>query len=678
MTFGSLRSGRLTCAARRAFVLAALLITHWSAQAEVIRVDVASRTVIAARSGESPTHELITGTYTGVLDPAQRHNAIITDIDLATRGETNQVSYTATFALTRPLDARAATGVLIYDVPNRGNGAAVPDADGHIHLISGWQGDIPSQPGLQTIRVPIARNPDGTPVTGPVLVRFVDVKAGTASVRIQAGIGRAVPRPHPLSLDTSQATLTRRTSDAKRGERMKSADWAFADCTQIPFPGRPDPSSLCLKDGFDPRFAYELVYIAKDPPVLGIGFAAVRDLVAFLRYGKATSLAPNPVEGQVGHAVGVGVSQSGNFLRSFVRLGFNASEDGRIVFDGINPHIAARQLALNLRFASPGGAAAMFEPGSEGVLWWGRHVDSARGRGASSLLDRCAVDATCPKVMETFGSAEIWGLRMSPNLVGIDAKADISLPPTVRRYYFAGVTHGGGPGGFEMDTEALPRVAGCELHANPNPMHFSMRALRRSLIAWVVEGREPPPSRYPLLSEEDLVAPRRSSMGFPVIPGAPSPDNSVNPMLLYDFGPTFRAEDLSGDLSRMPPRMLGTAPTLVPRVDADGNEVSGVLTVHNRVPLGTYLGWNVQTAGYYGGMGCGFQGGYIPFARTRAERLAAGDPRPSLEERYGTHEGFVMRVREAAATLVSEGFLLRDDAASIVAEAERSKVLVAP
>jgi hypothetical protein len=510
-------------------------------------------------------------------------------------------------------------------------------------------------------------------VTGKVLVRFVDMGAGHKSLPILGGFGVGVPQAQPVELDTGKAHLVRRKGPDAPAEPVAASDWTYADCETQAFPGKPDPRRLCLRGGFDPAYGYELTYEAKDPPVLGLGFAAVRDLNAFFRYAPGDAAAANPVAGQVKHAVITGVSQSGNFVRSYIRLGFNAAEDGRIVFDGANPHIAARMVPLNLRFGVPGGAAQPYEAGSEGVLWWADHADAARGRGKAGLLDRCEADHVCPKIVETFGAAEFWNLRMSPDLVGIDAKADIPLPANVRRYYFPGTTHGGGFGGF---AEAAPKPpAGCVLPANPNPEQDQLRALRAALVAWVVSGKAPPASAYPRLAHGDLVAPTASAMGFPVIPGQPKPDGKLNPFVLQDFGPGFHAEDLSGVMDFQPPKILGVAPSLVPRVDADGNETSGVPSVERSVPLGTYLGWNVKADGFGAGAGCSLNGGFIPFARTRAERLAVGDPRPSLEERYGDHAGFVAKIRAAADAAQAAGFLLADDARRIVQKAEDSAVL---
>jgi hypothetical protein len=264
---------------------------------------------------------------------------------------------------------------------------------------------------------------------------------------------------------------------------------------------------------------------------------------------------------------------------------------------------------------------------------------------------------------------------MSPDLIGSDAKADIPLPPNVRRYYFPGITHGGGAGGFATDTHALPKAFGCELAGNPNPAFYAMRALSAALVNWVVADQAPPPSRYPLLSRGDLVQPTRAALHFPRIPGAPSPDGKINPFLIYDFGPEFRYDDLSGVMTTAPPKIVARPPSLVPRVDSDGNETSGVASVQHKVPLGTYLGWNVQANGFYRGSGCGFQGGFIPFAQSRRERIAAHDPRPSLEERYGTHAGFVAKVHAAADELVASGFLLPEDAEQIIKDADASDVL---
>lgn len=654
-------------------ILAGLLLVAAagaSARADVVTLVVQTRVPLA---GQGLALEKLTGRFSGELDPRHPLNAVITDIEHAPTNARGLVEYSATFTIIKPVDMARGTGVLVYQVPNRGRaniegGGYFADfrARGHVLVASGWQADIEAGPGVEVLTTPIARNRDGTSITGPVLARFADAPPGTTTMPIIRG--RVTGTATPASLDTSTATLTARTSEHGSRVPVRPDAWAFADCSRTPFPGRPDPLRVCLKGGFDPAVLYELTYIAKDPPVHGIGFAATRDLIAYLRHGAAG----NPLASSVRHTIAQGNSQSGNYLRSLLTLGFNQDEAGRRVFDGMNPNIAARQLAMNIRFGAPSGAAEMYEPGSEGVLWWGDYADQARGRPAAGLLSRCQATETCPKIVETFGSAEFYSLRLSPNLVGTRADRDIPLPSNVRRYYSPSVRHGGGPGGFDVDGRA---EACCQLASNPNPSAETNRALMHALVAWVADDAPPPPSRYPRLDRGDLVPLSQATLGFPRIPGVPLPDGVVVPFYEYDFGPGFRNADVSGVMSLQPPPVRATLPMLVPRVDADGNELSGVRSVLLEAPLGTYTGWNPIASGFFKGQIQALGGGYIPFAKTKAERLASGDPRLSLEERYGTHDGYVARVKAAAARLVADRLLLRDDADRLVAQAEQSRVL---
>ena len=665
----------------RGFALCAALLCTTPVLAQVVRLDITAREPMSGPPvGAAGAFELVRGKVHGEVDPTDPHNAIIQDLDLAPRNARGKVEYVATFALARPVDPARASRVLIYHVVNRGNGQPTANAEGDLTLVSGWQGDVVPTPTNQTIAVPVARRKDGSPVTGTVVARFVDVPDRTPSAVIRlASLGTMQPYP-PVDLRQRDATLTWHTratyagpQDARR--TVPRGEWAFADCTRTPWPGTPDPSRLCIKEGFRAGRFYELTYTAKDPLVLGVGLAATRDIVAFFRHATAdASGSPNPIAGLVDHTISIGDSQSGNFIRTFIHLGFNQDTQGRIVWDGAFPRIAARQTPINLRFGLPGGAAGMYEPGSDGIVWWTRYADRARGLKAASLLDRCAATDTCPKIMEAFGSAEFWGLRMSPDLIGTDARRDLPLPPNVRRYYYPSTTHGGGRGGFPVEAVAAPDSL-CTLPTNPNPQVEQTRALTRALVDWVVRDTPPPASRYPTLAAGDLVPATRADVGLPDIPGLPFSERVLNPLLRYDFGRGFRAADLSGVMTRVPPRIVGVLPTYVPRVNADGNETSGVPSVQLQAPLGTYLGWNTIRAGAFAGHGCGFQGGWIPFATTKAERLAAGDPRPSLEERYGTHDGYVLVVRKAAEQAVRERFLLPDDAERLVRAAEASAVL---
>lgn len=673
----------IRAASLRTVVLAAAVASvAASAQAQVMRVEIVSREAAngGQPAGAAGPYEILRGRVFGEVDPADPHNRIIQDLDLAPRNARGKVDYVATFALAKPVDLARASGVLVYQVVNRGNGDVAASATGDISLVSGWQGDVAPTAANQTIVVPVARTSDGSPVTGPVLARFYNIAAGTTTVSIRLSSMAGGPTYPPVALDRTIGTLVSHTSESSTGTRGGTTTvprdaWAFADCRATPFPGTPDPSRLCLKDGFDPARLYELVYIAKDPLVLGVGLAATRDITSFFRYGAADAAGtPNPIAGAVKSVISIGDSQSGNLIKTFVHLGFNQDLAKRIVWDGVFPRIAARQTPIDFRFALPGGAATLHEPGSEAVVWWGRYEDQARGRAAASLLDRCTATRTCPKIIEAFGSTEFWGLRMSPGLIGTDAKRDIPLPDNVRRYYYPGTTHGGGRGGFRVEAEPAGQ-GGCTLPANPNPESDTTRALTRVLIDWVTKGTLPPASRYPRLDRGELVPATRAAVGFPEIPGVVFKETTVNPVLVYDFGPRFDANDMTGVISLQPPRVIQVLPTYVPKVNADGNETSGVPSVLYQAPLGTYLGWNLTASGFFAGQGCGFSGGYAAFPKTAADRVGSHDPRLSVEERYGTLEGYVCVVEKAARREVADRFLLQDDADRLIEQVKASAVL---
>jgi len=655
-----------------------------------------TRIVIDKAKSESPTYggksfgqvgqyEKIVGRAYGELDPRDPHNSIVQDIQLAPRNSRGMVEYVAMFTLLKPIDMAKASNVLLYEVVNRGRMPEAGGSDrGYIYLFSGWQGDIPEGSKLrgadpETIEVPVAKNPDGSSITGLMLGRIKNMSGSTASMIVYT---RSVPYL-PDTLDTKQATLTTRAWEAMDGtsgpiSTVASSDWAWADCTNTPFPGTPDPTKVCLKNNFDPALLYQLVFKAKDPLVLGVGFAATRDIVSFFRHAQKDDVGTaNPVSGKVAYVVSQGSSQSGNFVRTFIHLGFNQDESGQIVWDGAMPHIAGRQLALNLRFALPDGAADQYEMGGEGAMWWEDWTDTRRGRKSAGLLDRCRATKTCPLIMEAFGSTEFWELRMSPGLVGTTGTADLPLPDNVRRYYFPETTHGGGAGGFSAapPPPAVGRAGVCELPANPNPQSDTMRALLEAMVAWVVKGTPPPPSQYPRIADGTLVLPTKAATGFPDFPGASLKDNFENPLLDFDWGSNLSYNDESGVASNVPPAIKQVIPLFVPKVNADGNELGGVPSVLYQAPLGTYLGWNVIPSGFFKGQMCAFTGAFIPFAATKEERLAAHDPRPSLAERYGSHEAYVGIVRAAAEKAVRDRFLLQEDADRLIQQAAASQIL---
>jgi hypothetical protein len=679
-------------------------------EARVTRIVIDETLPMPAAPGAGPiAYEQVAGRAFGEIDPKLPGNALIQDIELGKDGD-GKVRYVASFVIYKPVDLRQASGLLWHDVPNRGRVfpfAPQERAFGDIMLASAWQGDnagatavrpTASVAGMQFLQVPVARGPAGAPVTGEVLGRIVN-RSGKGS---QPLVVQTNPVPYkPVSLDTTKAKLVSRGSETTRGEVtdeavIPAADWAWARCDdKTPFPGTPDPWQICLKNGFDPARLYQVVYTAADPYVLGVGFAAWRDIGAFFKKAAADDTGtPNPVAKTVTHSITRGISQSGNFLRGWLHLGFNRAEDGSMVHDGMWPIIAGRRIALNFRWAQPDGVLELYQAGSEGPQWWLSHPDPVRARGepAAGILDRCTATKTCPKVIEHFGSAEVWALKLTPEWVGTDYKSDLPLPESVRRYYIASTNHGGGAGGFDTSLPgvALPQTgAVCPgnnfgtgiLPANPVPHTQTVNALRVHFRNWVMKGTPPPPSRYPLLANGTLAIAEKTALGFPTVPGLrPTIPESdfIMPVFDYDWGPQFNASDGSGIASLAPPRIKQVLTMYAPKVDADGNELGGVPVVLLDAPLGTYLGWNVTAGGekpFHQGQICNYVGGMIPFARTVAERKERNDPRRSLEERYGTHEGYVTAVSKAAVRAVADGFLLPEDAYALIDAALASKVL---
>jgi Alpha/beta hydrolase domain len=667
-----------------------------TAQARVTRIAVEKKVSPAfdgASFGGAGQYETLAGKAYGELDLNDPHNAIIQDIKLAPRNARGMVEYTATFQIVKPVDMTKASRLMWHDVPNRaGRITIVPieRGNGDIGLSSGWQGDNAgaTAPGANNdyVVVPTATNPDGSAIAGRVMARIMNA-SGKAS---RPMIMHSNPMPYrPVGLDTKEASLTTHASETIDGAigataEIAAADWAVAKCSaENPFPGTPDPTQICLKSGFDPNLLYQVTFTAKDPPVLGIGFAAFRDVGSFFRNATQDDAGtPNPIAGGVSWAITRGVSQSGNFVRGFIHLGFNQDEAGRQVYDGAWPIIAGRRIALNYRFAVPDGVLKLYEAGSEGPQWWGAAPDPVRGLPSAGILDRCNASHTCPKIIEHFGAAEVWGLKLTPEWVGSAGDVDLPLPDSVRRYYIPSTQHGGGQGGFSTSASAAPVCPSSgwgmgALPNNPVPHTQTVNAIRVHFRNWVMKDVAPPPSRYPTLAAGMLVDATAEAMGFPALPGLPvhAPSGLINPAIDYDFGPGFNYMDGAGVQTIVPPRIKQVIRLKVPRVDADGNELGGVPVVLRDAPLGTYLGWNITAAGFHKGQICNYAGGMIPFAKTKAERTANEDPRPSLEERYRDHAGYVAAVEAAARKAVAEGFLLEGDAKTLIAAADASDVL---
>jgi hypothetical protein len=687
-----------------AFGLAMLVSTDPSA-ARVTRI-VIDETL---PSPSNSAYEEVAGRAFGELDPSLKQNAIIHDIKLGLDKD-DKARYVASFLIRKPKDMSKASGLMWHEVPNRGNVyATAPEefAFGDVMLASAWQGDnsgwtavrsAASVVGRQFLQLPVAKDHKGRPVVGRVLGRIVN-RSGSDS---QPLIVQSNPVPYkPVSLDTRKARLTSRTGESTEGKvfgevTIASTDWAWAKCdAKNPFPGTPDATQICLRNGFDAAKLYQVVFTASDAYVLGMGFAAWRDVGEFFKSAKADEQGTtNPLADTIKYSIGRGVSQSGNFLRGWLHLGFNQAENGKAVHDGIWPIIAGRRISLNTRFAQPDGVLELYQLGSEGPQWWLPAKDPIRDpKGkAAGILDRCTASNTCPKIIEHFGSAEVWALKLTPEWVGTDTKADLPLPGNVRRYYIASSTHGGGAGGFDSSLlgVGLPKTGAiCPgnnfgqglLPANPMPHTQTVNAIRTHFRSWVMAGSLPPNSRFPTLRKGTLAVASKDGIGFPTLPmlrpSIPEAD-FIMPVLDYDLGAKFNYADGSGKVSNVPPKIKNVLKMLAPKVDADGNELGGVPVVLGDAPLGTYLGWNVTADGakpFHKDQICDYVGGMIPFAKTMSERKSMNDPRLSLEERYGTHDGYVAAVMKATERAAAEGFLLPVDAAALIAAAKASAVL---
>jgi len=698
------------------FSIAAAVSLAWAppSDARVTRIIIDTTAVLANPAVPSNPYQLLTGRAFGELDPNDAHNALITDIQLATRNANGNVEYIASFRIRKPTDMSSASGVMWHDVPNRGGDVALPNdsfAGGDVQLLSGWQGDnaggtaLPANvsclpPYVAPCAVPAFANhyvkvPVLVGVTGQILGRIINRSGTNQPLNV---MGNPIPYFPANSADNTGATLKEHLSETltgvvTEGQTIPNSDWKFCYGAGATFavPGSPTalPVRVCLGNGrtFDPAKLYQLTYTVKDPYVLGAGTAAFRDVASFFRREAQDNFGtPNPLAGKINAAIIRGSSQSGNFTRHLIFLGMNEDEAGRIVHEGAWPLIAGRRVSNNSRWGQPDGVLELYQMGSEGPQWWHSFPDRARNLHPGGILDRCSRTDTCPKIIETFGGAEVFALKMTTSWVGTDPKNDIPLPDNVRRYYLPSSTHGGGnrdatDSGFN---EALPATgASCPgnnwgtgtLRANPVPANSLVNRMRVALREWVMNDTPPPASRWPLMhgakNERNLVEPTKSAMGFPSgVPGIPDsiflPDNFVNPVLDYDWGPDFDEFNAIGDPTKVPPPIRSAIKMLVPKVDADGNELGGVPTVLRDAPLGTYLGWNITASGFHAAQTCNYVGGMVPFAKTKAQRLANGDPRLSLEERYGTHAGYVAAVTAAADNAACQGYMFAGPAAALM------------
>ncbi|MBG0859582.1 MAG: hypothetical protein IQL11_08775 [Bacteroidales bacterium] len=663
------------------FTLLVILLLGFPSQAKIYRIIVTGTEPYLAGKvfGNAGSFVRISGQAYGAVDPSNPLNAIIQDIRLAPKNPGGMVEYVSDFIILRPADMTKSNGLLFFSLPNRGTAFPADSvllSSGYIFVWCAWQGDVLRGGNRLTMRVPYASE-NLSEIAGIVRAEY-QVSSRTNTLNLSSGFftGLTHYSYETTNPDNSVFTLTRRIRESDPRMPVPNTDWAFSDCSRLRFPGIPDVKKISLKDGFEPNYIYELIYLAKNPLVLGLGFAAIRDFASFLRYDQkdesgffnplvSEEASANPVRA----AIMQGISQCSNYARTFLFLGFNQDEKGLKVFDGVNAHVGTRRISLNIRFGRPGGGGLQREdhlfPGNDPPFSWDKGTDPISGI-TGGILERCIGTGTCPKIMQTLSSSEYWQLRASLTTTDSYGTKDLIIPDNVRIYLFSGTQHSPVDGADQMSG----------YRTNYNSYAPYLRALLIALEKWVLEGKEPPASSYPAIASNTLVSPDKESIGWPDIPGIPY-SGKVNELPLLDYGPGYNFREVSGVLQQEPPKTKSEQnyKTLVPRVDEDGNEIAGVRGINIRVPLGTYTGWALRREGFGKGDLSSLNGMFIPFKKTREDRRVAKDPRLSLEERYRTHEGYVNAVRRAAEELVSEGFLLPDDARIEVEKAEKSNIL---
>jgi hypothetical protein len=595
----------------------------------------------------------IRGTARGALDPISPYNTGIVDLDKAPRNAAGLVEYTTDIDILRPEEPQRGSGILVYDVPNRGAkrvlqllddappdparindpktvedaGLAFTFGRGYTIVWSGWD------PGAPRTNNNLCGDFPAVLENGKPLVRRIRDEFHFGTRTPAHGSVRRLPYP-ATSLDKSAARLTVRDRESDERTEIATGEWEFVDERTI----------RLLPEGrsFERFKIYEFFYEATGAKVLGIGYASVRDLVSFLRHRRSAA-----ETGEIRHALGFGVSQSGRFLRHFLDLGMNEDESGRKVFDGVFSHVAgAGKVFANHSFGMPGRTATQHEDRLYPENWFpfstASVTDPFSGKTDALLRGR----PTDPLMIETNTSTEYW--QKGASLVHTDParSRDVELPVTARAYLIAGTQHGGRPG-------VNPAPGPCVNPRNPHSATPALRALFLALEEWVTKGIAPPPSRVPTLAAgtavkaETVRLPRVQDFARP--PGA----NLIGPPVDWTAPPEGGPSEFYE--------------TFVSATDEDGNEIAGIRLPSIAVPLGTYTGWNVYRA--QPGELADRDGSFIAFARIRNEREAADDPRPSLQERYGSHAAYVEKVKAAAAALVAERLLLPIDAEKLVLSA---------
>ncbi len=627
-----------------------------------------------ASFAEVGPYEHLTGRVTFAIGATSPRYQDIVDLPHAPRDTAGRVTYETTFALLKPVDLARGNRRLFYDVVNRGNKRLVqffndaPHSNtphslehagngflmrrGYAILWCGWQGDILAGDGRMTMRLPVAMGQDG-PIQGRVRAEFIVDTPDIVSLPLS---GNAYTRSYPaVTLDTTTATLTCREYERDTRQPISPSAWQFAT-VEGPGAAVPSDTHCYLAEGFRPGWIYELIYTATAPLVLGLGFAVVRDLVGFLRYGEHDAAGvPNPLreaEVSIEKAYAWGRSQSGRFLREFVYRGWNREAQEHRVFDGVWPHVTgAGRLALNYRFAQPDRYPRQHEnhlyASDQFPFAYARSTDPWNGQ-TDAILKRPPTD---PLIMHTQTASEYWQRRGS--LVHTDAFGlDLPDHPQTRIYLFASSQHHAAPNN-------PPETGNYQCLSNPLNTSPILRALLDALDGWATDGAPPPASRMPMRADDTLVPVQTVHRTFPPIDGVACP-MEPNRLFLQDYRPDFA----TGHITHEPPRVDTTQEyaVLLPRVDADGNDVPGIRTPDVMAPRATYTGWNLRAAGYGSQAMYSIVGSYIPFAPTASACWDRRDTRRALAERYRSHADYVRCVVLAVQQLLEEKLLLPEDA----------------
>jgi hypothetical protein len=644
-----------------------------AARAEVIGVEVIERSSFASgvSFGASGAYEKIRGVAKFSLDPNAAANQRIVDLKLAPRDAGGRVTFESPFILLRPVKARNTT--LVYDVNNRGgigilgqmDGASPANNDpttvadagdgflmrhGFTLLFSAWTWDVaPQSPGMKPlIFVPlVARQSDGGSITGLVENEFT-VNA-PKDVTVYAGMRGLTYEP--ATPDDPAAILAARSRPGDAPVPVDRATWRFVAPEQPGGPGR-----VQLDHGFQPGTLYELIYTAKDPNVTGAGLAGIRDLLAYFR-DRPFEGAPAPRKVLI-----FGISQSGRVIGRMLHDGLNVDETGRLAFDGAYMQVpgAGGSAGFNSRFAQPTRHPSLLEEHdypSDVFPFTSTTSQDPVTAESGSILDR-ARDAHghLPKLIIANTSTEFWNRDASLIATTPDGQADVAPAANVRIYAFMGAQH------YVGRSRTRDPYVNC---VSTTDHYLAMRALLVALDRWTNAAAAPPVSAYPSLREGTLMSVGAYRAAFPRRIGLSPPDENLREPRL-DFGARFASQGIA---DHVPPLQGQPFETRVPGPDADGNDRGGVRLIELQVPLGTHTGWNqrAKETGFPWAT-ARFDGSFVPFARTEAERRSSDDPRPSIEARYPTRGAFVAKVQVAAKHQVTAGFLLPEDVDRAVSE----------